>query len=144
MDYGMKVALDGYDVMSATPEQCAIHSGFASPKLDYYATPAHSGAVHLRFLNNPPSEIDTVIWSVPHAYSYTPMTLASMSYTENNLIYPLTGISTIAIGATLFLFARATPTHFEIVANVSTDVWDLVSLGASLTFSYNIYAESTT
>lgn len=73
-DYGVKIALPGYDVNTATPEQCSLHSGFANTKIKTNASPAHFNLIDYTFGSNP--GVGTLnIATIAHGYSYTPMAL---------------------------------------------------------------------
>ena len=73
-DYGIKISLPGYDAKTATPEQCALHSGYANPKMKVGASPAHFNLVDYTFSSNP--GVGTLnIATIAHGYSYTPMAI---------------------------------------------------------------------
>lgn len=74
-NYGMKISLPGYDVKIATPEQCAIHSGYPSPKIKTTASPAHFGITDYTFSSDPANGTHNLL-SIAHGYSgYIPAAL---------------------------------------------------------------------
>jgi len=86
-DYGIKISLPGYDVKNATPEQCALHSDYASPKIEQNSSVAtvnnsigtgtfsNSGwnfnTLDFTFTSDPGFGTYTLV-SIPYAKSYTP------------------------------------------------------------------------
>ena len=69
MSFGIIVTLPGYDVQTATPEQCAVHSDYPSPKIEEN----HWGVLGpYTFGSNPGTSTTTVMYTVPHGYSYVP------------------------------------------------------------------------
>lgn len=75
-----KISLPGIDVHEATPEQCSLHSGFNSPKID--STKDSFLNVNITFDNEPPDPVPigslivslrTDIYTISHPYRYTPM-----------------------------------------------------------------------
>lgn len=85
-DYGLIVTLPGYDVADATPEQCAIHTKYNSPKID--ATKDHFVNLRVFFANEPPdagvgSTQETILYTTTHGYNYTPQIWLHCEYTSN-------------------------------------------------------------
>lgn len=84
-DFGFKVSLPGYDVKTATPEQCSTHSSYSCPKIDMKADPKHFGTINIYFANDPALYEDPanplVLYSIPHNLPYTPMSLTVWKYT---------------------------------------------------------------
>lgn len=75
MAYGIKVSLPGFDVNTATPEQCAVNSEYPSPLIEEnhlgtltYLWDTDLGATELR-----------EIFSVSHGYSYTPKVMCMIT-----------------------------------------------------------------
>lgn len=86
MAHLLKVALPGFDVKTATPEQCAVHSGFSAPKID--ATKEHFTTFQVFFVNEPPdpaigSTLETILHATPHKYDYQPQTWLHADYISN-------------------------------------------------------------
>lgn len=137
-DYGLKVSLPGYDVNTATPEECAIHSAYASPKVKIDATPRHYGTVRITFNSDTPNNVDTAVYTVPHGYGYTPMVLAQGTFSDG--VSALDGTLPLAPTATLEIYTAADATNMYIVVfrNIG---WGSI-IGNTLTVSYQIFAES--
>lgn len=81
-DYGVKVSLPGFDVSSATPEQCAVHSKFDTFKINDHADTPHFGLVHITFNNNPAVDVVTTLLSFNHGYNHRP---SLMTYIDNGV-----------------------------------------------------------
>lgn len=71
MDWGIKVSLPGYDVKTATPEQCSIHSSYDSFKLPVTTDVPQAGNIKVTFIDNP--AVGTYqIAQIKHGYGYIP------------------------------------------------------------------------
>lgn len=138
-DYGIKISLPGYDVLDATPEQCVVHSTYPSPKIQSDLNLNHYSFLTINFLHDPPTTTDTVLYSVAHGYNYTPMVLASGSFSQLSPIgdgpFPLVPTATLAF------FCRATSTTFDVLVNVDIGGWGSL-VGSTLTVSYYIFCEN--
>ena len=81
----LKVALPGFDVKKATPEQCAIHSDYSAPKID--SALKHFININLDFINEPPASgsaltsLTTVLYQDTHEYNYVPQLWLHVEYT---------------------------------------------------------------
>lgn len=81
----LKIALPGFDVRKATPEQCAIHSDYSAPKID--SALKHFININLDFINEPPASgspftsLTTVLYQAPHEYNYVPQLWLHVEYT---------------------------------------------------------------
>lgn len=137
-NWGMKVALPGYDVATATPEQCAIHSSYASPKVKIDATPRHYGTVRITFNSNPPNGATTTLYTLAHGYSYTPMALASGTYANFSGQYD--GTLPFEPTATFQAFVETDETNMYIKVYYEAG-WGSI-IGDTLTVSYQIFAEN--
>lgn len=86
MPYVIKAALPGYDVKTATPEQCAVHSSFNSPKID--ATKDHFVTIPIIFIHEPPQDLtpnavtETILRPIEHGYNYIPQLWLHADYTS--------------------------------------------------------------
>lgn len=69
-DKMFKVSLSGYDVDTATPEQCAVHSGFDYPKIEEHL----EGYEEVTIPNSVPAGF-TVLKTITHNYGYKPNVL---------------------------------------------------------------------
>lgn len=76
-NYGMKITLPGYDIATATPEQCAVHSSYVSPKVKKTVSPVHRGVVQITFTTTSIPVGKTTLYSFAHGYSYVPSVVAS-------------------------------------------------------------------
>lgn len=65
-----KIALPGYDVETATPEQCAVHSGFDYPKIEEHL----EGYEEITMSNSIPTGT-SVLKTITHNYGYKPNVL---------------------------------------------------------------------
>lgn len=149
-DYGMKISLPGYDVHTAEPHQCAVHSGYPCLKTKAKYQPAnfyapagmyHYGTVTINFVNNPPAGVDTDIFLIQHDMpaGYTPACLVRGKYTTS-----LGGVSqgTLPIdpAATLSFYATTDQQFFKV--RVRRDLGWGTMIGDSITFNYMIFCEN--
>jgi hypothetical protein len=74
-DYGIKVTLPGYDIATATPEQCAVFSKYPSPKINVRTTPHHYGIVNITITTDYGPTGSKRILTIPHNLGYTPLVL---------------------------------------------------------------------
>jgi hypothetical protein len=133
MGYGIKVALPGYDVTTATPEQCAVHSDYNCPKID--ATKNHFLTVPIFFIHEPPQDLtpnattETILQVVPHEYKYIPQLWLHSDYTS---LHGATSraefgpgeawLATPSIGNDAYVGARADHTNVYIYIRKTTSV----------------------
>ena len=75
MSYGIKISLEGYDVKTATPEQCSIHSDYPCIKTKMGANPSHFGIYPYTWTSNPPQGTTNIL-IINHYLGYTPAHLA--------------------------------------------------------------------
>lgn len=68
---GIKISLPGFDVKTATPEQCSVHSVYDSMKVKIDNQNPQEGNILLTFNSNPPAETQT-LYSVHHGFNYIP------------------------------------------------------------------------
>lgn len=136
--WGMKIALPGYDTADATPEQCAIHSAYASPKVKIDANPRHYGTVTITFTGNPTHAAETTLYTVAHGYDYTPMVLASGTFSDG--FSALDGTLPLEPTATFEAFIEADDTNMYVKLYYESG-WGSI-IGATLTVSYQIFAEN--
>jgi hypothetical protein len=134
-DRGIKVSLPGYDVKTATPEQCALHSDYASPKVRLNQNPAHFNTFTINWTSDPGiGEIELL--SIPHGYSYRPACVCFVKGIIGSNVYfePLPSGTPAAIYE-----AFTTNTHFKIVWR---NFFGYDPTGESYEFKYYIFAES--
>ena len=139
-DYGFKTALPGYDVKIATPEQCAVHSGYPPFKSKTNQTPPHFATVIVDFTATITQNVTHTLYSISHGYTYIPFTLSSIVF-NNGLGVTANGIGRAGIGANLDINAYSTASNFIITIY---DNFNWTSNSASMTVNYYIFAESGT
>lgn len=83
-DYGIKISLPGVDVDLATPEECALHSGYPNLKIKRGADPVHSDILSYTFSSDPNNGTYT-LFTKAHGYSYTPNGLVYFIAHDNNI-----------------------------------------------------------
>ena len=139
-DYGFKIALPGYDIKTATPEQCAVHSGYPPFKSKTNQTPPHFATVVIDFTATITQNLTQNLYSISHGYTYIPFTIASISFSDG-LGTTAVGIGSTGIGANLSINAYSTTSNFIISIY---DNFNWTSNSASMTVNYYIFAESGT
>lgn len=70
-DYGLKISLPGYDVKTATPEQCSIHSSYDSLKVKLDINNPQEGNILVTFQDTPAAGTYEVC-AIHHGYEYIP------------------------------------------------------------------------
>lgn len=75
-----RVSLPGYDVSTATPEQCALHSGFDYPKIEEHL----EGYEVITMPSSIPEGANTVL-TINHNYGYVPSWLVYLDDIDNNM-----------------------------------------------------------
>lgn len=139
MSYVAKVSLDGYDVTTATPEQCSVHSEYPPLKAKLGQTPrAHIALLDVDFTATITQNLTQNIYTVDHGYGYIPLSLSNIIFTPHSGS-PITGIGYAAIGATLEIKAYSTTSQF-IVSIYDNFNW--TGSNARLQVSYYIFAEN--
>lgn len=129
-----KISLPGVDVRTASPEQCVVHSDYASPKINKRANPPHRGLLAISINNTTFAAGDTVIYRFAHGYTYTPQVWAVFVDTNRPGIF---GFSPFVSGI-VSVETRTDDTFFSLVVSDP--------FGFALTFdllcSYAIFAEN--
>lgn len=146
-DFGIKVALPGFDVKTATPEQCSMHSSYPHLKLqrptsgkNYFNTLSYT------FASNPASGSTTNIFTLAHGYGYKPACMGFV-YANTGVGAPLPIDSYLTMPAALgtalnaqYFQCWADSTNFKIefvapsnAINVNATVW---------TIKYYIFVEN--
>lgn len=137
-DFGFKVSLPGYDVMTATPEQCSVHSSYPPFKARTNQSPSHFADINVDFLLVVLQNVTHTVYSFNHGYGYTPFCMSVLTFTDNaGNVY--SGVGQIAIGATLQIEAKVTSSQFLLTVY---DNFNWTGPSASLTVSYYIFAEN--
>lgn len=89
-----KISLGEVDVKEATPEQCAVHSGYNSPKID--VREGHFRNINVNFDNEPPTPSsgttnETTVYEFSHEYNYTPQVWLHGEYSRAGTSFRLYG-----------------------------------------------------
>lgn len=137
-DFGFKISLPGFDVQTATPEQCSVHSSYPPLKSKTNQDPPHFAELDVRFTATLPQNVTTTAYAINHGYNYVPATIPSMSFVDD-FGGTYAGIGFIGVGATLVIKAYATSTQF-IVSIYDNNSW--TGTHAQLQVSYYIFAEN--
>lgn len=135
--YGMKISLPGYDVLTATPEQCAVHTGYNSPKVDLFASPAHFGTIRVTFANNPPNLATTTLYTIPHGLGYTPIVQGSGKFADFSSEY--SGTMPMIPSGTIEMHLKSDATNVYLTIYYES-AWGSI-IGNTLTVTYYIFAE---
>lgn len=139
MSFVTKVSLPGYDVMAATPEQCAIHSSYPPLKSKLGQSNPHQAFLDLTFTATVTQGVTHTLYSFNHGYGYVPFSLASIIFYDG--FQEIYGLSYAGIGSTLAINAYCTANDFII------DIYDdylWTNYLAWLKVSYYIFAENGT
>ena len=149
-NYGMKVALPGYDVATALPHQCSIHSSYPCPKIDSSKggylpdgqsdihDAKHGASITITFANNPPNDAETILFSINHNLGYIPMAIARGVFTDGST-FALEGTLPIEPTGTISFFTETTTTHFYIKMYYNVG-WGSMS-GQAVGISYQLFVE---
>lgn len=136
-DYGFKISLPGFDVKTATPEQCAVHSSYPPLKAKLGQSPPHFAEIVVDFTGAVTQATTHTLYSFTHGYTYTPLVVASLVFNEQGG-QTFSGVGQVGIGATLDIQAYATSSQF-ILSIYDNFFW--TGAAASLEVSYYIFAE---
>lgn len=139
MSYVAKVSLPGYDVGSATPEKCSIHSGYPSLKAKTGQTSPHFATLSVDFSATVTQNVTHTVYSFNHGYGYVPFSLASIVF--NTGTQYIVGIGFAGVGATLAINAYCTSSQFIVTIY---DDFNWTSSNATLEVSYYVFAENGT
>ncbi len=139
-DFGLKISLPGYDVKSAAPEQCAVHSSYPPLKAKTNQTPKHIATLNVDFTSTITQASVQTLYAINHGYGYIPFTLANIKFIDSGGGENL-GIGSVQIGASLDIQAFCTGSQFQVTIY---DDFNWTSSAASLEVSYYIFAENGT
>jgi len=145
-NWGMKISLPGYDVFTAEPHECAIHSGYPCLKFwtgyrnATFTSPAGFylyGTVNVDFNNDTPAGVATEVFRLEHDLgAYTPACLVRGKYTS--LAYgQFNGSLPIEPTGNLKIYCITDQTYFKIM--VRRDFAWGTMVGDTLTFNYMIF-----
>jgi len=76
-----RISLPGYNVHTATPEQCAVHSGFDYPKIEE----SLEGYDIITMPSSMPAGANTVL-TIDHNYGYIPSWLVYLDDIDDNMV----------------------------------------------------------
>lgn len=139
MSYVVKLSMPGYDVATATPEQCAIHSSYPPLKSKVDQSPAHFATLAVDFTATVTQGVTHTLLTVPHGYGYIPFTVSNIIF--NDGVQDVIGIGFAGVGATLSIDAYCDATNFYVTI-FDNNNW--TSNAATLQVSYYIFAENGT
>lgn len=139
-DYGYKVSLPGYDVKTATPEQCAVHSSYPPLKSKTNQSPAHFATLIVDFTGTVTQAVTHTLHTVTHNLGYIPFTTSSIVF-DDGLGATAVGLGYAGVGSTLAINAYSDSTNFYITIY---DDANWTSNSASLQVSFYIFAENGT
>lgn len=136
MTYVAKISLPGFDVKTATPEQCAVTSEFPPLKAKIGQTPDHIALLDVDFTARVTQNVTHTLYSIPHGYGYVPLTLSNIIF--NNGTQSIVGIGYAGVGATLEIKAYADANNFYVTIY---DNFSWTNSSSRLLVSYYIFAE---
>jgi hypothetical protein len=140
MTYVAKITLPGYDVDTASPEQCAVHSGFPPLKAKLDQSDPHIATLAVDFTARVAQGVNHTVFSIPHKYvGYIPFVLANIVFDTGSQI--ISGTNYAGVGANLSIKAYCDATNFYVVVYDNAS-W--TSTAAWLYVSYFIFAENGT
>lgn len=139
-NFGYKVSLPGYDVKTATPEQCAVHSSYPPFKSKTSQSNPHFATLDVDFTATVTQNVTHTIYSFDHGYGYTPASLPNIEfYSDASMPPTVVGIGFTGVGATLAITAYCTSTQFIVTLY---DDFNWTSANSRLIVSYYVFAEN--
>lgn len=139
-DYGLKISLPGYDVQTATPEQCALHSSYPPLKAKAGMTRPHFALLDVDFTSTVTQNTTHTLYEIEHGYGYIPFTIANIVFTSHSGTDAV-GIGFAGIGANLSINAYCDASNFYVTIY---DNFNWTGSNARLQVSYWIFAENGT
>lgn len=136
-DYGYKVSLPGYNVLTATPEQCAVHSSYPPLKAKTNQSPSHFATLVVDFTGTVTQNVTHTLHTVTHNYGYVPFSISSIIFNDGS--QDIVGLGFAGVGSTLAITASSTATAFTITLY---DNFNWTNVNASLQVSFYIFAEN--
>lgn len=135
--YVAKVSLPGVDVKIATPEQCALHSNYPPLKAKINQANPNIGLLDLIFTARVAQNVTHTVYTIPHGYGYTPLTLSNIIF--ENGTSTVVGLGYAGVGANLAIRAECTATNFRVTI---FDNFNWTNANARLRVSFYIFAEN--
>lgn len=141
-NFGLKISLPGFDAVDASPEECSVHSGYACPKIDLNADPAHYGSLVYTFVSNPAIGTTTNLLTIPHKYKYPPANIVHWKYNfGSGDKYGTLRLDLDAVGTIYFVgYADSTNFVIDFVKDPSCPA-DIDVSGKGIVLRYQIWAE---
>lgn len=137
-DYGLKISLPGYDVKTATPEQCAVHSSFSQLKAKIGQPSPHVALLDVDFTATVAQNVTHTVYTINHDYGYVPFNLSSIEFTDG-LGTTVYGLGYAGVGVNLAINAYCTSTQFIVTIY---DNFNWTNANARLKVSYYLFAEN--
>lgn len=137
MSYVAKVSLPGYDVNTATPEQCSIHSDYPPLKAKLGQDDPHVATLEVDFTATVTQNVTHTVYSFNHGYGYVPLNFSSIVFNDGT--QDVVGIGFAGVGANLAINAYCTSSQFIVTVY---DNFNWTSNNASLRVSYYVFAEN--
>lgn len=141
MTYVAKISLPNFNVKSATPEQCAVTSEFPPLKAKIGQSPDHIALLDIDFTGTIIQGSTQTIYSIPHGYNYTPLTLSNLIFSTNGgpgIQQDIVGIGYAGVGANLGIQAYADASNFYVTIY---DNFAWTNSSSRLQVSYYIFSE---
>lgn len=130
----LKLSLPGVDVETGKPNECVIDAEYANPKIKKNQDPLHRGLIQLS-LNNTYPPGDTIVYTLPHNYGYTPMVWAVISNNSNSNIFGFQPY----IASAQSVDVKTDNKNMYVVAHASLIPW---TPSITLFISYSIFADN--
>lgn len=138
-DFGFKVSLPSYDVLTATPEQCAVHSSYPPIKAKTNQASPHIALLNVDFTATVTQNVTHTLYAINHNYGYIPLNIATIAF--NDGVQDFYGIGFAGNGGTLVIDAYCTTTQFIVQIY---DNFNWTNSASTLKVSYFIAAENGT
>lgn len=139
-DLGFKVSLPGFDVKTATPEQCSVHSSYPPLKAKTNQPTPHVATLDVDFTAKITQNSTQTVFNFTHGYSYVPVSIASIIFRSHDGT-TVVGLGSAGVGANLAISADCTSSVFRVT------IYDNASWtgsAARLRVSYYVFAENGT
>lgn len=137
MTFVAKVSLPGFDVRTATPEQCSVHSNYPPLKAKLGQSTPHVATLLVDFTGTVTQNVTHTLLTVPHNYGYIPFTISNIVFNDGS--QDVLGLGFAGVGANLSINAYSDSSNFYVTIY---DNFSWTSNNASLRVSYYIFAEN--
>lgn len=139
-DYGFKISLPGYDVKTATPEQCSIHSSYDSLKVKLDAKNPQEGNVLVSFQDTP-SAGTYEICAIHHGYGYIPAYYFFFDLRSSSNALGAEVGNFFALSESDLVYFQAVPDEQNIIFNFVTDGSEAAA-GEFFSFKFYVFANN--